>query len=267
MTEPRVTWSEDATDIYQRIAAIAVPHRAQQIAAMLTLLPFGVDEHFRAVELGAGEGRLAAAILEAFPNSRVTALDGSESMRETCRERLSRYQGRFEIQPFDLLDAGWWHHLDGAGATLSSLVVHHLDGPGKQELFGQVARRMGSKSALIVADLVLPGNSRASELYGGSYDAVAQRQSRELTGSDAYFQDFLNEEWNFFRYPDEDDWDKPSPLSDQLRWLDEAGFDLVDCFWMQAGHAIYGGFKGSVDTSNGLTWDRALEIATSAVNS
>ncbi len=44
MSEPRVTWSEEATDTYQRIAAIAVPHRAEQIAAMLMLLPFNVDD-------------------------------------------------------------------------------------------------------------------------------------------------------------------------------------------------------------------------------
>jgi hypothetical protein len=35
--------------------------------------------------------------------------------------------------------------------------------------------------------------------------------------------------------------DKPSRLSDQFRWLEEAGFAEVDVFWMQAGHAIYGG--------------------------
>ena len=30
---------------------------------------------------------------------------------------------------------------------------------------------------------------------------------------------------------------------DQLDWLREAGLSTVDCFWMQAGHAIYGGYR------------------------
>lgn len=35
----------------------------------------------------------------------------------------------------------------------------------------------------------------------------------------------------------------PSRLLDQLKWLEEAGFQQVDVYWMQAGHAIYGGEK------------------------
>ena len=261
MSSHRVTWSEEATDTYQRIAAIAVPYRAEQIAAMLTLLPFGPGERFRVVELGSGEGRLAAAVMEAFPHASVVALDGSAAMRETSKERLGAYGERFDVGAFDLLDDGWWPHLDGAQVVLSSLVVHHLDGPGKRRLFQEAHRRLGAPALLLFADLVLASHPRANELYAGLYDRVAEQRSQELVESDAYFQDFLREEWNFYRYPDEDDWDKPSKLYDQLQWLEEAGFDSVDCFWMQAGHAIYGGYKGASTTANGLEFGLALEIA------
>ena len=265
MIERRITWSEEATDTYQRIAAIAVPYRAEQIAAMLTLLPFNPGDRFRVVELGSGEGRLAAAVMEAYPQARVMALDGSAAMRETSRERLAVYGDRFEVGEFDLLDDSWWPHLDGAQVVLSSLVVHHLDGPGKRRLFQEAQSRLKSPALLLVADLVLASHPRANELYAGLYDRVAELRSQELIGSDAYFQDFLREEWNFYRYPDEDDWDKPSRLYEQLRWLEEAGFDTVDCFWMQAGHAIYGGYKGAPMRGDGLEFSRALEVARWAV--
>ena len=42
---------------------------------------------------------------------------------------------------------------------------------------------------------------------------------------------------------DPEDIDKPSPLLTQLKWLEQAGFKAVDVFWMQAGHAIFGGWK------------------------
>lgn|SRR5690606_2213941 len=41
----------------------------------------------------------------------------------------------------------------------------------------------------------------------------------------------------------EDDVDKPSRILDQLKWLEEAGFQRVDVYWMYAGHAIFGGEK------------------------
>lgn len=265
MEDIRQTWSEDASDVYQRIAAIAVPHRAEQIAALLMLLPFGTEDQFRVVELGCGEGRLAAAILEAFPHATVTALDGSESMLAATGARLAGYGERFEIEQFDLLRDDWWHHLDGAGAVVSSLAVHHLDGPGKQRFYAAARQRIAAPGALLIADVIQPAHSRANEYYAQLYDQLARQRSIELTGSDGYYQDFLTENWNMFRYPD-DDWDKPSRIFEHLRWLDEAGFDQVDCFWMLAGHAIYGGYTGDESISGeGLKYERALEIATDAI--
>ncbi len=264
MSDQRVTWSEEASGTYQRIAAIAVPYRAEQIAALLMLLPFDVNESFHAVELGSGEGRLAGALLEAFPRATVTGLDGSEAMRETSRHRLAKHGNRFRVSSFNLLDDAWWPELDGAQAVLSSLVVHHLDGAGKQTLFREVRQRCATPATLLIADLVLPAHPRAQTLYANLYDRAARARSQELVGSDAYFQAFVDEEWNFFRYPDEDDWDKPSGLHEQLRWLTAVGYPIADCFWLQAGHAIYGGYTDAAAPNNGLTWERAMEIATAA---
>src|SRR5437763_1842589 len=48
--------------------------------------------------------------------------------------------------------------------------------------------------------------------------------------------------WNFYRGTP-DACDQPSRLDDQLRWLGEAGLAPVDCFWMRAGHAVFGGWR------------------------
>jgi hypothetical protein len=37
--------------------------------------------------------------------------------------------------------------------------------------------------------------------------------------------------------------DKPSTLPEQLRWMEEAGFEEVDVFWARAGHALLGGYR------------------------
>ena len=52
---------------------------------------------------------------------------------------------------------------------------------------------------------------------------------------------FVDTRWNHFRFPDEGD--HPSALFHQLVWLRHAGFAAVDCFWLLAGHAVFGGFK------------------------
>ena len=56
-------WSEDNSRLYRLIAPVAVPARAEQIAVLLSLLPFEQDTAFHVVDVGAGEGILSRGSL------------------------------------------------------------------------------------------------------------------------------------------------------------------------------------------------------------
>lgn len=265
MNEHRTTWSEEASEAYRSLADVAVPNRDEQLATLLALLPFGRDEDFGAVELGSGQGILSASILEAYPQSRVLALDGSESMREQTLGRMAACGDRGSTAPFDLLDDDWLEHLQGVDVVVSSLVVHHLDDGGKRRLYREIRSRMSDRGVLLIADLVEPKHPEVLEYFADSYQREAQRQSRDLTGSDELYEAFVAEEWNHFRFPDTEV-DRPSYLYEQLRWLDEAGFEVVDAFWMRAGHAIYGGYQSNAAAKGErLGYDAALEVARRAL--
>jgi predicted O-methyltransferase YrrM len=259
--ELQATWTEENSETYARLAAVAVPAREEQLATLLTLIPFGPNETFRAVELGSGQGYLSRALLTAFPRASVTALDGSEAMRRRTAERLSEFGLRARVEPFDLFETEWRRWLNSADVVLSSLVLHHLDEAGKQELFQTVADRITGRGALLIADLVAAQRPEANGLFGATLERMAELQSLAETGSSDLFALFKSEEWNYYFYPDEEV-DRPSPLFHQLMWLFNAGFPIVDCFWMQAGHAVYGGFKarGRPDAA-GLPYADALRIA------
>lgn len=261
------TWTEDDSTVYQELAAVAVPARAEQIATLLTLLPFGQQERFRAVEVGCGEGALSYAILEAFPQATVTALDGSEQMRAHTTDRLARFGARAQVAPFDLAAADWLTHAGGADAVVSSLCVHHLPAEGKRRLFGDLATRLAPRGALLIADLVAPQRAEAGALFAATWDRAAERQSLAETGSPALFERFVATHWNYYLYPDP--FDQPSPLFDQLTWLREAGFAVVDCFWLQAGHAVYGGYMQRAEAADtaaqGVAFTEATTIAEAAL--
>jgi tRNA threonylcarbamoyl adenosine modification protein (Sua5/YciO/YrdC/YwlC family) len=70
----------------------------------------------------------------------------------------------------------------------SALCVHHLDGEDKRELFARVARVLRPGGRFVLGDVIVPEEAA---------DAVTS-----LTP----------------------DFDRPSPLADQRRWLEEAGF-------------------------------------------
>ena len=253
-------WTEESSALYRQLAMIAVPNRVEQIATLLMLIPFGVDETFRVVELASGEGLLSCAILSAFPNANLTALDGSDTMRETTSQRLSGFRDRVLVDEFDMRSSDWHSHLDNANVVVSSLCVHHLDSSEKQILFKIVHERMADRGGFLMADLVKAQRPEANALFGATWDQSAREQALDHTGSDEVYQRlFVAEKWNYYHYPDP--FDQPSALFDQLLWLDEAGFSGVDCFWMQAGHAIFGGYKGESRTVTRLAYDAVLKIA------
>ena len=68
-----------------------------------------------------------------------------------------------------------------------------------------------------------------------------RRRSLEIHGDARAHEFFERERWNLYDYPDP--MDTPSTLPEQLRWMEEAGFEGVDVFWARAGHALLGGYR------------------------
>jgi trans-aconitate methyltransferase len=253
-------WTEEDSKLYQEIATVAVPARAEQIAALLTLLPFNQADSFRVVELGCGEGFLSFALLDCFPQAEIVALDGSAEMRDQTAMRLSHFGSRARVEPFDLYTNDWLSYLQGADCVVSSLVIHHLEGEQKLSLFAAIEERLSSHGVLLIADLIQPQRPEASELFAATWDLSAETQAVAQTGSRHLFEQFVQAGWNYYRFPDP--FDKPSPLFDQLAWLKAVGFTIVDCFWLQAGHAIYGGYKATPGKSaSGVSFATALRSA------
>jgi trans-aconitate methyltransferase len=233
-------WSETDSSVYREIADIAVPRRDEMMRMVVAAVPFTRDESIRFVELGSGEGELAVLLLEAFPASTIVALDGSESMRERTSARLAPFDSRARVRAFDVASLDWWDQMFGADVVVSSLCLHHLNDAKKQYLYKAVADRVSSRGALLIADLIEPMAASARTVAADEWDASARVQA-ESRGRPELATRFTDAQWNHFRFPDPAD--RPSALFHHLVWLRHAGFAAVDCFWMYAGHAVFGGFK------------------------
>jgi tRNA (cmo5U34)-methyltransferase len=133
----------------------------------------------RALELGVGTGETARRVLALHPNASWTAIDANEAMlgraRETLPEadlRLQRLEDPLPTGPFDLV--------------VSTLVVHHLNGAGKQDLFRRV---FDIGRVFVLGDVVVPDDPADAQI---EIDWVV---------------------------------DLPDRLDDQLEWLRAAGFE------------------------------------------
>jgi trans-aconitate methyltransferase len=233
-------WTEEDSQTYREIADVAVPRRQEMTATLVAAVPFNADEPIKILELGSGDGRLADALLTVFHRATLTALDGSESMRQETSKRLTMFGDRARVAGFDMAALDWWDRMFGADLIVSSLCLHHLNDAKKQYFFKAAAERLSPRGALLVADVIDPQHPASRRLAADRWDAQAKHQADAL-GAPELFRRFVDSQWNYFRFPDEND--HPSGLFHQLVWLRHAGFAAVDCCWLDAGHAVFGGFK------------------------
>ena len=234
------SWTEDDAATFRAIAPVAVPRRRDMIAALVSAAPFGAGDELNILDLGSGEGLLAEALLTHFPRAELTALDGSESMRREMSARLAGFGARARVAAFDVAALDWWDAMFGADLVVSSLCLHHLNDAKKQYLYKAVADRLSPRGALLIADLIEPMAASAQQVAADQWDGSAKAQADALDRPEL-FERFREAQWNHFRFPDA--MDQPSALFHHLVWLRHAGFAAVDCFWMYAGHAVFGAFK------------------------
>jgi SAM-dependent methyltransferase len=236
-------WSEENSRQFIQFADVVFPHRAEQNALLTALVPVEANEAFVAVDLGCGEGALSGALLARYPRCRVIGLDFSPLMLQTAMANLARFGGRFEARHFDLRRDDWLTDLpDNIRCFVSSLAIHHLDGPGKRALYQALAGRLAPGGALLLQDLIEPTSQRTQQQYALMWDGYVKEHSIRVTGSLDFYETFVHDGWNHFATPDLE-FDMPSGLHEQLRWFEQAGLTGADCFWFWYGHAIYGAFK------------------------
>jgi tRNA (cmo5U34)-methyltransferase len=233
----RMHWTEQDSRVFAEYARFFIPVRDEQTRIICASLD-GLPNTMHVLELGCGDGQLALAIAQQFPDATIHGLDGSRHMLERATERLAHVGVRFLATPFELADRSWRTRSHPVHAIVSSLVVHHLDGGEKQQLFRDLFRMLHPDGVLTIADVLRPANEGARRIAAEEWNrSVKQQIDAAKAPKDAY-KVFVSEGWNMFEHLDEDPADKPSTLVEHIDWLREAGFRGVDVLWEKAGHFI-----------------------------
>ena len=217
-------WKESEADREHR--------RAGHRKLMAALLPFGADEPFTFVDLGAGTGAAARTVLDHFPGARAVLADFSPQMMAQGMLELGSYQGRYTYAEFDLARAGDWPAGIPArvDAVISSLAVHHLNDERKQTLFAEILRQLAPGGWFLNYDPVQPPDPVVEEAWlraGDRQDPSAAHKREHRTAEEQFRYE------NHVRYM--------VPVDRQVGYLRAAGFEGVDVFWKELDYVIYGG--------------------------
>lgn len=191
-----------------------VPRYFEMLDAILRYVPTGLKPR-RILELGSGSGHLTRRVMEAYPQAQIYAVDVSREMLFECRRTTDPCRvGLVRMDFHDLCFA------EGAfDLVVSSIAIHHIDHGAKQRLFREVFSSLRPGGVLAYSDQ-FAGDT--AEIYAKHIEAWKQESTAKLGASD--------EEWATWMQH-QDDHDHHAPLRDQLSWLDDAGFDAIDCVW------------------------------------
>jgi len=159
------------------------------------------------LDLGCGDGRLAALILEHRSTvESVVAIDSSPAMLGYARDRFDG-DHRVQVREWDLNDP--LTPLGSFDIVVAGFSVHHVEDLRKRDLFSEVARQLREGGVFANLEVVA---SATPELH---------RQFLTLIGR-----------------TDDDPEDRLASVDSQLLWMQEAGLSQVDCLWRWRGFAL-----------------------------
>ena len=203
-------WTEESHATGYLAIAGEIPHRREGEGALLERIPAGAR---RILDLGCGDGRLLALVLERNSPASGIAVDFSPAMLERARRRFS---GDHRVSVLE-------HDLDRPlpafapfDAVVSSFSIHHLMHQRKRALYAEVFQLLAPSGVFCNLEHV---SSPTPHLHAQFFAAL---------GQDVESEDPSN---------------KLLDVESQLGWLRAIGFDDVDCHWKWLELALLAGVK------------------------
>lgn len=200
---------DDLQELYTQKMIGWVPFYLESVEHIIPdLAPYRDD--FDILDLGTGNGNIAAMILQKYPTAQLRLIDASEKMLNACKQRFTDFPNISYLQammeevslPSDEFDL-----------VTASYSLHHLEDLKKRDVIQHIQKWLKPGGHLSYLDLFI---DREDE----SYPRLLE-----------YWENFVTEgvgkeEWEEL-FDHHQKYDYPSSLSNNTRWLQEAGFSNI----------------------------------------
>ena len=180
----------------------------------------------KVLDLGAGTGLFSSLVSAVFPKAKFSLVDMSDKMLDEAKNRFSdtKIKVNYSIQDYskEPIEVGF-------DLIISALSIHHLSDDEKESLFAKIYSALNHNGLFINADQVLGETEDLDEIYRAMWVKQVKEKGAGDQTLDAAFERMKE--------------DKMSTLSDQLNWLNNAGFSEVNCWFQDFSFVVYSGMK------------------------
>ena len=223
---------------YLAVVRKALPFAREQLALMLRVLDYGPTPA-RVLDLGCGDGRLAAAMLAHYPHAQAVLVDFSPPMLAAARRRMRRFGTRVSFRCLDYADPGWGEAVRSDapfGAIVSGYSIHHQPDARKQALYREIFSLLAPGGFFYHIEHVAPHAPLISQLLDDTFVELilaGLRRRGEKPDPAVIRQAFVTRQ------------DKAAnlltPVETQCAWLRDIGFSEVDIYFKYAELASFAG--------------------------
>jgi SAM-dependent methyltransferase len=209
---PKSEWQTIEHALAYLARADKLPHRTEGEKALLEQIPLDAKH---VMDLGTGDGRLLALVRLHNPSIEGVGLDFSDPMIEQAKKRFANDK-QVTIVKHDFSLSLPAKKLGCFDVIVSSLSIHHLTHPRKNQLYTEIFNLLNPKGVFCNLEHV---SSSTENLHTKFLAAISWTPESE------------------------DPSNKLLDVETQLRWLREIGFIDVDCAWKWLELALLAGFK------------------------
>ena len=212
---------------FDNIIVKLIPFYNEMLEALTNALPHAKTQKIRVADIGSGTGTVGKIILKKYPNSTLTCVDIAANMIETAKIKLAQYKN-VEYIVEDFYNYNFEKKYD---VVVTSLALHHLKNDNdKKKFFKKIFDALNKNGVFYNADIVLGSSEPLQNLYMNKWKEFMQRKVPP---------DEIENIW----CPKYEDEDRPAKTIDQIKWLEEIGFQKTDIIWKYYNFAVYGGMK------------------------
>ena len=165
------------------------------------------------LDLGAGTGLLSSFVLKKYPDAQLTLLDISDNMLEVAKKRFSGLRNINYIA-MDYSESKITEQYD---LIISALSIHHLEDNNKIRLYNNMYTILNPQGIFVNADQCLSESNEYNDKFNKYW-------YNHIQGFD-----FTPDDIEGFKQRKQ--LDKESKLTEQITWLKDIGFTIVECVY------------------------------------
>ena len=240
-------WKDPSlVDNFLRKVRKGVPLAQIQLDVMMRVIAGPEDDQLQGehqvrnfLDLGCGDGVLAATILEKYPQAKGTLVDLSMPMLQAALQNLKAFSKSLHVSSVDYTDPSWFDIVSSQApfdVVVSGFSIHHHPDSVKSQVYTDIFDLLMPGGVFVNIEHVCSTTPRIEALYDDYF--IDSLWASQLTDGDAQTRDQVA---SAYHKRDDKQENILAPVELQCDWLRSIGFDDVDCYFKVFELAVFGG--------------------------